>query len=49
MIAISLLHRSGYFIQRLDESGWQTEEPARCAVGTHLREMAAQAAIGTRR
>jgi len=45
MVAVSLLHRTGYFIQRLDASGWQTEEPARWEVGTHLREMAAQTAI----
>jgi glycogen phosphorylase len=45
MVAVSLLHRSGYFIQRLDASGWQTEEPARWEVGTHLREVAAQATI----
>jgi Transposase, Mutator family len=41
----SRLHRTGYFIQRLDASGWQTEEPARWEVGTHLREMAAQTTI----
>src|SRR5271157_2626802 len=45
MVAVSLLHRTGYFIQRLDASGWQIEEPARWEVGTHLREMAAQTAI----
>ena len=45
MVAVSLLHRTGYFIQRLDTSGWQTEEPDRWEVGTHLREMAAQTTI----
>ena len=39
MVAVSLLHRTGYFIQRLDASGWQTEEPAQFEVGMHLREM----------
>jgi glycogen phosphorylase len=27
MVAITLLHRKGYFHQHLDSSGWQTEEP----------------------
>src|SRR5208282_1033069 len=45
MVAVSLLHRSGYFIQRLDASGWQTEEPAHWDVRTHLRDMGAKATI----
>jgi glycogen phosphorylase len=28
MVAVTLLHRRGYFHQRLDEQGWQREEPA---------------------
>ncbi len=27
MVAVSLLHRKGYFYQRLDKDGWQSEEP----------------------
>jgi starch phosphorylase len=27
MVAVTLLHRRGYFYQRLDEHGWQHEEP----------------------
>ena len=27
MVAVTLLHRRGYFYQRLDEQGWQHEEP----------------------
>ncbi len=27
MVAVTLLHRRGYFYQRLDERGWQHEEP----------------------
>ena len=27
MVAVTLLHRKGYFYQRLDANGWQTEEP----------------------
>jgi starch phosphorylase len=39
MVAVSLLYRGGYFIQRLDAAGWQTEEPVAWEVTTHLREM----------
>ena len=28
MVAVTLLHRKGYFRQRLDASGWQSEEDA---------------------
>ena len=45
MVAVSLLHRTGYFIQRLDASGRQTEEPARWEVETRLRDMGAQSTI----
>ena len=27
MVAVTLLARKGYFHQRIDASGWQTEEP----------------------
>jgi starch phosphorylase len=27
MVAVTLLHRRGHFYQRLDERGWQREEP----------------------
>ena len=36
MVAVSLLHRKGYFYQRLDASGWQTEEPAEWVVEDFL-------------
>lgn len=39
MVAVSLLHRKGYFYQRLDSSGWQREEPVEWAVGDFLTEM----------
>src|SRR5512142_762584 len=39
MVAVTLLHRKGYFRQRLDASGWQTEEPADWAVEQFLKEM----------
>ncbi len=39
MVAVTLLHRKGYFYQRLDASGWQTEEPAEWVVEDFLQEM----------
>jgi len=39
MVAVTLLHRKGYFYQRLDASGWQTEEPAEWVVQEFLEEM----------
>jgi glycogen phosphorylase len=45
MVAVSLLHRTGYFIQRLDDDGWQTEASARWEVAAHLREMRARTSI----
>lgn len=39
MVAISLLYRGGYFKQRLDDNGWQWEEPEDWNVESHLQEM----------
>jgi starch phosphorylase len=39
MVAVTLLHRKGYFYQRLDAGGWQTEEPAEWVVQDFLEEM----------
>jgi glycogen phosphorylase len=39
MVAVSLLHRHGYFYQRLDREGWQSEEPVAWVVGDYLQEM----------
>lgn len=39
MIAVTLLHRKGYFRQRLDASGTQTEEPVSWSVSESLFEM----------
>jgi starch phosphorylase len=33
LIAVTLLHRRGYFYQRLDASGWQQEEPVQWVIG----------------
>ncbi|MBI3948851.1 MAG: alpha-glucan family phosphorylase [Acidobacteria bacterium] len=39
MVAITLLHRKGYFYQRLDASGTQSEEPVEWVVDDFLQEM----------
>lgn len=39
MVAVTLLHREGYFYQRLDASGLQTEEPVHWAVEDFLAPM----------
>ncbi len=39
MAAITLLYRKGFFNQKLDTSGWQTEEPVVWSVGGILEEM----------
>ena len=45
MVAISLLHRAGHFYQRLDASGWQTEEPCQWNIEDLLTEMPARAGV----
>ena len=45
MVAVTLLHRKGYFYQRLDSSGWQKEEPAGWVVENFLEEMPERAAV----
>ena len=45
MIAVTLLHRKGYFYQRLDPTGRQTEEPAEWVVEDFLEEMPQRAAV----
>ncbi len=39
MVGMTLLHRKGYFYQRLDSSGWQIEEPVDWVVGDFLMKM----------
>ena len=39
MVAVTLLHRKGYFNQKLDTKGWQTEHPVVWKVEDHLEEM----------
>lgn len=45
MVAVSLLHRKGYFYQRLDGAGRQTEEPVDWAVNDFLTEMAPRVSV----
>ncbi len=45
MVGVSLLHRKGYFRQKLDASGWQTEEPVEWPIAEHLEEMAPRAMV----
>jgi len=39
LVGVTLLHRKGYFVQRLDESGWQTESGASWLPNEHLECM----------
>jgi starch phosphorylase len=45
MVAVSLLHRKGYFYQRLDASGWQLEESVEWSVDDFAAEQAARASV----
>ena len=45
LVTVSLLHRKGYFYQRLDAAGRQTEEPAAWQVGDFLEEQPARASV----
>lgn len=45
MVAVSLLARKGYFFQRLDSSGWQSEEPAQWNVDDYLADAEATCAV----
>ena len=39
MVAVTLLHRKGYFFQRLDDSGWQSEQAVRWVIGDFLEDV----------
>jgi starch phosphorylase len=45
MVAVTLLHRKGYFNQKLDPSGWQTESTAEWPVEKFCRELTALANV----
>jgi len=39
MVAVTLLHRYGYFLQHLDDTGWQTEEPNFWSIEEQLEQL----------
>ena len=45
MVAVTLLHRQGYFVQKLDANGWQTESPIAWPVEKFCRELPARAQV----
>ena len=45
LVGVTLVHRQGYFSQRLDASGWQHEEPVSWVVEDFLRQMSARASV----
>jgi starch phosphorylase len=45
MVGVTLLHRKGYFFQRLDASGWQSEEEVQWVVDDYLRDTGARTEV----
>jgi len=45
LVGVSLVHRKGYFRQRLDERGHQTEEPMEWPVAERLAELSARVSV----
>ncbi|MDI6790037.1 MAG: alpha-glucan family phosphorylase [Thermodesulfobacteriota bacterium] len=45
MVAVTLLHRKGFFHQSIDSSGWQREGPVEWAVEDFLEEMPQRASV----
>ena len=45
MVAVTLLHRKGYFYQTLDSGGWQTEYSVEWIVEDFVRELPERAAV----
>ena len=45
LVAVTLLHRRGYFYQRIDPSGGQTEEPVEWVVGDYVAEQPPRVAV----
>lgn len=45
MVAVTLLHRNGYFFQRINVDGWQTEESVRWVVEDYLQPTDALAKV----
>ena len=45
IVAVTLIHRKGYFRQRFDTKGWQIEQPVEWVVQNFLSEMPQRAAV----
>lgn len=45
MVAVTLLHRKGYFNQKLDTSGWQIESPSDWPIEKFCRELPTRAYV----
>ncbi|MEW6128349.1 MAG: alpha-glucan family phosphorylase [Acidobacteriota bacterium] len=45
LVAVTLLHRKGYFHQRITPDGWQTEEPAHWAVDDFLEKLPVEVCV----
>ncbi len=45
MVAVSLLHRKGYFTQSIDAAGWQSERPAEWDVSAHVKELSPRVSV----
>jgi len=45
MVVLTLLHRKGYFYQRIGADGWQTEEPVEWVVHDFMQEMPERASV----
>ena len=45
IVAVTLLHRKGYFFQKLTPDGWQTEEPAEWVVEYFAKEQPSRVAV----
>lgn len=45
MVAVSLLYRAGYFYQKIDPSGWQTEEKVEWTIQDLLQETDARTTV----
>ncbi len=45
MVAVTLLHSKGYFFQKLDNTGWQTEEPVEWSIDDFLTEQPARVSV----
>ena len=45
LVAVTLLHRKGYFYQRLDADGMQHEEPVNWSVDDYLSEVPARVTL----